>query len=314
MCDGTDKMEDEMKNEAGGEARNGIKKAAVAYEGKRTLISILGAFLYALGINLFMAPSGLYSGGVMGICQVIRTLLAELFHINFGSFDIAGIIYYILNVPLFIVAFTRIGRGFFVKTLLSVSAMTAFMSLIPVRAVLDDVMASCVVGGIISGSGVGIMLRMGSCGGGMDVVGVLLTKWKRDFSVGKVTLIVNMALYGICLALFDVRVVLYSVIYAAVYSVAMDRMHTQNINVEVNVITKADTTALEKEVFNEVGRGITKWSALGAYTYDRSHVLYILLSKYEVNRLKAIIHKHDPNAFIVVNEGVSVDGNYLKKL
>ena len=288
------------------EAKSKMKKAAVVYEGKRCLFSVLGAFLYAVGINLFMVPSGLYTGGLMGICQVIRTLLAELFHLDFSNFDIAGIIYYIMNIPIFIVAFARIGRAFFAKTVLAVSAMTLFMSVIPVGAVVEDVMASCVVGGIISGAGVGIMLRMGSSGGGMDVIGVLLTKWKRDFSVGKVSLFVNLALYGTCLFLFDVDVVLYSV--------AMDRMHTQNINVEVNVITKADTTALEKEVFNEVGRGITKWSALGAYTYDRSHVLYILLSKYEVNRLKSIIHKHDPNAFIVVNEGVSVDGNYLKKL
>ncbi len=291
-----------------------MKKDAFIYEGKRCLVILFGAFLYAVGINLFMVPSGLYTGGLMGICQIIRTILTERLHLNFGSFDIAGIIYYIMNIPLFIVAFTRMGRKFFAKTLLAVSAMTAFMSLIPVAAVVEDVMASCVVGGIFSGAGVGIVLRMGSCGGGMDIVGVVLTKWKRDFSVGKVSLLVNMVLYGTCLFLFDVEVVLYSVIYAAVYSVAMDRMHTQNINVEVTVITKADTTVLEKEVFNEVGRGITKWSALGAYTYDRSHVLYILLSKYEVNRLKHVIHKHDPNAFIVVNEGVSVDGNYLKKL
>ena len=283
-------------------------------EGKKSLFSILGAFLYAVGVNLFVVPSGLYNGGLMGICQVIRTLLADLFHLDFGSFDIAGIIYYIMNIPIFIVAFKQIGRKFFVKTLISVTASTLFMSFIPVGAVVDDVMASAMVGGIVSGAGVGIMLRMGASGGGMDVIGVLLTKWKRDFSVGKVTLFVNMALYGTCLFLFDVDVVLYSVIYAAVYSVAMDRMHTQNINVEVNVVTKADTTTLEKDVFNAMGRGITKWSALGAYTYDRSHVLYILLSKYEVNQLKTIIHKHDPNAFIVVNEGVTVDGNYLKKL
>lgn len=291
-----------------------MDKKAFIEEGKKSLISIFGAFLYAVGINLFVVPSGLYNGGLMGICQVIRTLLAELFHLDFGSFDIAGIIYYIMNIPIFIIAFRQIGRKFFAKTLISVTAATVFMSIIPVGAVVEDVMASCVVGGIISGAGVGIMLRMGSSGGGMDVIGVLLTKWRRDFSVGKVSLLVNMVLYGTCLFLFDVDVVLYSVIYAAVYSVAMDRMHTQNINVEVNVITKADTTAMEKEIFNEVGRGITKWSALGAYTYDRSHILYIMLSKYEVNRLRSIIHKHDPNAFIVVNEGVTVDGNYLKKL
>lgn len=291
-----------------------MKKEELIYEGKRTLGSVLGAFLYAAGINLFMVPAGLYTGGVMGICQVIRTILAELFNLNFQNIDIAGIIYYIFNIPIFFVAFTRLGKRFFFKTVVSVTAMTAFFSMVPTTVVVEDAMAACVVGGIISGAGVGIILRMGSSGGGMDVVGVLLTKWKKDFSVGKVNLLVNLALYGTCLFLFDVEVVVYSIIYAAVYSVAMDRIHTQNINVEVNIITKADTTALEKEIFNELGRGITKWSTLGAYTYDQSHILYIMLSKYEVNRLKAMIHKYDPNAFIVVNEGVSVDGNYLKKL
>ena len=155
---------------------------------------------------------------------------------------------------------------------------------------------------------------MSSSGGGMDVIGMLLTKWKKDFSVGKVNLLVNLVLYGSCLFLFDVPVVIYSVIYAAVYSVAMDKMHTQNINVEVTVITKANTGELEREVFGELGRGITKWVAQGAYTGEESHILYIMLSKYEVNRLKSMIHESDPQAFIVVNEGVNVDGNFLKKL
>ena len=283
-------------------------------EGKKTLACIVGSFLYAAGINLFVVPSGLYTGGVMGICQVIRTLLAEFLHVEFTAFDIAGVIYYLINVPIFIVAFTKIGRKFLTKTVISVTAMTLFLSLIPVTVVVEDAMAACVVGGIISGAGSGILLRMGSSGGGMDVVGVVLTRWKQDFSVGKVGLLVNLALYGTCAFLFDIEIVVYSVIYAAVYSVAMDKVHTQNINVEVHVITKTDTTALEKEVFQELGRGVTKWSTLGAYTYDRSHILYIMLSKYEVGRLKVIVHKYDPNAFIVVNEGVSVIGHYLKKL
>lgn len=283
-------------------------------EGKKTLTCIVGAFLYAAGINLFVVPSGLYTGGVMGICQVIRTLLAEFIHVEFSAFDIAGVIYYLINIPIFIVAFTKIGRRFLTKTIISVTAMTLFLSLIPVMVVVEDSMAACVVGGIISGTGSGILLRMGASGGGMDVVGVLLARWKQDFSVGKVGLLVNLVLYITCAFLFDIEIVVYSVIYAAVYSVAMDRVHTQNINVEVHVITKADTTALEKEVFQELGRGVTKWSTLGAYTYDRSHILYIMLSKYEVGRLRNIVHKYDPNAFIVLNEGVSVIGHYLKKL
>lgn len=148
----------------------------------------------------------------------------------------------------------------------------------------------------------------------MDIVGVLLIRWKKDFSVGKVNLLVNIFLYSACLFMFDIEIVIYSVIYAAVFSIAMDKMHAQNINMAVNIITKADTKAMEQEIFEELGRGVTKWQAVGAYTNEKEQMLYIMLSKYEISRLKAVVHKYDPYAFIVQNEGVRIDGNYLKKL
>ncbi len=291
-----------------------MNKEIVINEGRRTLGSLLGAFVYAVGINLFVVPADLYTGGLMGLCQVVRTVLAEKFGMNFTGFDIAGIIYYVINIPIFILAFTRMGKRFFFKTLVSVTGMTIFLSAVPIITVVEDAMASCMVGGIVAGAGVGIMLRMGSSSGGMDILGVLLMKWKKDFSVGTVNLMVNLVLYAACLFLFDMEIVVYSIIYSAVHSLAMDKLHTQNINVEVNVITKADTAELEKAVFKELDRGITKWTSMGVYTNEQSHVLYILLSKYEVHRLKAIIHRYDPYAFMVVNEGVSVIGNFRKKL
>ena len=291
-----------------------MSRENMVYEGKRTLACIVASLMYAIGVNLFVVPAQLYSGGLMGICQVIRTLLVEYLHMNFHSFDIAGIIYYIINVPIFIIAFTRMGRKFFAKTLVTVTAMTVFLSVVPIVQVVDDTVAACVVGGIVSGAGIGIILRMASSGGGLDVVGVLLTKWRRHFSVGKVYLIVNLSLYIICLFLFDIEIVVYSVIFASVHSLAIDKVHIQNINVEANIITKLNNVDLEKAIMEEIGRGLTKWTTLGAYTYEQSHMLYITLSKYEVSRLKAVVHKYDPNAFIVINEGVTIDGNFLKKL
>ena len=278
-----------------------MSRENMVYEGKRTLACIVASLMYAIGVNLFVVPAQLYSGGLMGICQVIRTLLVEYLHMNFHSFDIAGIIYYIINVPIFIIAFTRMGRKFFAKTLVTVTAMTVFLSVVPIVQVVDDTVAACVVGGIVSGAGIGIILRMASSGGGLDVV-------------GKVYLIVNLSLYIICLFLFDIEIVVYSVIFAAVHSLAIDKVHIQNINVEANIITKLNNVDLEKAIMEEIGRGLTKWTTLGAYTYEQSHMLYITLSKYEVSRLKAVVHKYDPNAFIVINEGVTIDGNFLKKL
>lgn len=291
-----------------------MDKRLLAYEGRRTLLAIVGAAIYAAGTNLFIVPSGLYSSGIMGLCQVVRTLLIEHLHLSFGNVDIAGMIYYIINIPIFVIGYQKMGKKFLLKTLICVTVMSGGMSVIPVTQIVTDTMLACVIGGIICGAGVGILLRMGASGGGMDIVGMILVKWRQDFSVGKVSLMMNLVLYSICLFLFDVETALYSVINAAVFSVAMDKLHAQNINVEVNVITKISSQELEKEVFTELGRGITKWKTMGAYTHEESHILYIMMSKYEVHQLRNIVHKYDPQAFIVINEGVHVEGNYLKKL
>ena len=291
-----------------------MEREKVLYESKKILGCLIGVLIYSVGINLFIVPANLYSSGLLGICQVIRTVLVEYLNLPFQSFDIAGIIYYLINIPIMVLAIVKVGKKFLVKTLISCTAMTIFLAVIPITPIVQDRMTACVVGGIITGCGVGIALRMGSTLGGIDVIGIIITRWKQNFSVGKMNLLVNVCLYAVCLFLFDVEVVIYSLIFAAVYSVAIDKIHIQNITVEVKIITKIDTTLLEKEVFEELNRGLTKWTSLGAYTHEESHVLYVLLSKHEVSRLKAIIHKYDANAFVVINEGVVVEGNYLKRL
>lgn len=107
---------------------------------------------------------------------------------------------------------------------------------------------------------------------------------------------------------------IYSLIYAAVSAFAVDHEHSQNINVEVRIITKLDDTGLEQEILQKMDRGITRLESTGAYTNEKSNMLYILVSKYEVGQLKNIVLKYDPHAFIVMNEGVTVIGHYKKKL
>ncbi len=294
-----------------------FKKKEMKEEGKRLLIALFGAAIYSAGVNLFIVPAGLYSGGMMGFAQVIRTVLVSYMHLPLQNFDIAGLIYYAVNIPVLILAMKNLGKQFLAKTVICVTATTVFLSVIPIPQqplLPDDVLAGSVIGALICGYGMGTALSMGGSLGGMDIVGMLLIKWKKNFSVGRVNMITNVILYGICLFLFDVSTVIYSLIYAAVSGMAIDRTHSQNINVEVRIITKKDNRALEQEILRELDRGITRLDSVGAYTNEKSNILYILISKYEVSRLKHIVLKYDPHAFIVMNEGVSVIGHYLKKL
>ena len=286
-------------------------------EKKKEIIKIfrclLGATLYAASINLFIAPVNLYNGGIMGFSQLIQMFLTNFLNLPFHHFNLTGIIYYLFNIPILCLSYNKVGKRFFFKSLICISWITLAMSFIPIPSspILEgDLLGTVIIGGIIAGYGIGSMLKMGGSGGGMDIVGMMLVKWKKDFSVGKINLMVNALLYTICFFLFNIPIVIYSFIYSSISSIAIDRVHDQTITVEATIITKKDCKEMRLEIFHELRRGITLWNATGAYTEQDSKIMYVLLSKYEVRHLKNIVKKYDPNAFIVVNEGVHIQGNY----
>ncbi|MBY0759847.1 YitT family protein [Sellimonas caecigallum] len=284
---------------------------------KQTVIStayaLAGCILFAAGVNLFITPLALYNGGFMGIAQLIRTFLSSVFHLSFGQTDIAGIIYFLLNIPLIFLAW-KMGRGFFFRTMITIVVQTAALTLIPVpkEPIIEDYLTACIIGGLISGVGSGFVLRGGSSGGGQDILGLYFTKKFRNFSVGKMSLIINFFVYGVCLCLFDLMIVIYSLIYGVIYSVACDRVHIQNINMSVMIFTKK--LGISKAIMDGMGRGVTNWDGAGAYTNETSYILFVMISKYEVNELKQIVKSIDPNAFMIFTEGCSVDGNFEKRL
>lgn len=268
---------------------------------------------YALAMNLFIVPADIYTGGLFGMCQVVRTILVEALGLDI-RIDIASIIYYAVNVPIFIYSWIKISRSFLVKSIITLTAMTLFMSLIPVQPLLpDDRLAACVVGGLICGASSGTILRCGSSGGGFDIIGLLLLLKNPDNSVGKVSLAFNTVLYAVCCMLFSVDVLIYSVIQTAIYSFTVDKTHTQNVIVEAKIIT-GHTEQIEPEIMGKLRRGITKWSCIGSYTGQKVYILCVLLSKYELPHLRALVRQYDPNAFVIINENVHVQGNFNKRL
>ena len=272
---------------------------------ERFFFCMVGGVIYAVGVNMFIVPFNLYSGGIGGIAQLIRTLLADYIHLDFGSKDVAGIIFYAINVPILLYAFPRLEKLFFLKTIVAVTSLTLAMSFIPTTMVVNDCLASTIVGAFISGAGIGLVLRNSGSTGGMDVIGMLISKAHGNISVGRVNLTVNLVLYAICLFLFDVQIVVYSVIFAVVHAFAIDRFHSQNINVEAKIITKVDPSLIENVVFTEMGRGVTELQSVGAYTQESEHILYILISKYEVHQLRNIVRKYDktPSSFSMKASG-----------
>ena len=277
---------------------------------------LLGGIIYSVGVNLFLRPLHLYSGGIMGFSQLVTTLLKNAGILS-ARVDLAGILNYILNLPGLILAVRTMRKRFALKTVLSLSITTFLLTMIPIPAVpiMEEKIANCLVAGILAGIGAGLILRSGASGGGMDLIGMIVVQKFGHFSVGTVNVAANVILYSVCLIVFDVPTAIYSMINSVIQSTACDRVHTQNINVEVTVITKLkDTAPMEIAAMGSTGRGLTRIAASGRYSEEDESVFIMVISKYEIPKLLSVVREYDPSAFILLDENIRVEGNFRKKL
>ena len=280
----------------------------------KTGLIVLGNLSYAAGVNLMINPIHLYSGGFTGIAQLVRTFLLDFLHMpQIGGVDYMGIIYFLLNVPFFIMAYRVMGRKFCLTTLVSIAMASAFLAIIPVpkTPIVDDRILASLVGGLGSGFGAGLVLRAGSSQGGQDLIGVCLAKTHPDFKVGAIGIVISVCIYSICLFLYDIQTVLYSIIFAVMTGIFIDKVHIQNIKIECMIFTKRE--GLANAIMTELNRGVTTWEGEGAYTGEDSHVLVTVISKYEEAHLREIIARIDPNAFMIITDHARVAGNFQKR-
>lgn len=282
---------------------------------KEAFYAIIGCFIFAFAVNVFIVPKSLYNGGILGLSQLIRSVLVNTFNLHF-SFDISGIISFLINIPLFIMAYKMISKTFFRRTLVCMIFQTIFLTLIPIPkdAIIDDILASVLIGGIIAGYGCGVTLSASGSGGGTDIIGLIVSMRSKNFSVGRISRIINFIIYGICGLLYGLPTMIYSIIYAVVSSLVIDNTHKQNICSYVMVFTKRKPDDIIEYIRTSLDRDATYWEAQGAYEKTKTYICYSAMSKYEMQRFERHIHEINPEAFVVTSEGVGIDGNFQKKL
>lgn len=282
----------------------------------RLSTAVLGALIYALGINLFVAPLGLFTGGLMGLCQLLRSLILMVLGIQSLPFELAGVLLYAFNVPLLILAYRSMGQVFFRNTLICSTAYSLFASIVPVPPVpiVEDMLTGCLLGGVISGTGVGLTLTSGCCGGGLDLLGLYLAKRGAKVTIGQFNLAFNAALFVACWALFDLSTLIYSVLNTIFNAVTIDRTHRQSVTVQVLIFTKREGPELDRFILENLHRGVTRWEGKGMYTGEATHILCVCMNKYEIDDLREALRTIDPKAFFIVQEGVHVSTNFERRL
>lgn len=281
----------------------------------RLVIGVLGTLINALGVNYFIVPMGLFSGGILGVSQLLRDLIGQAVPLPAGI-DLSGVLYLLLNLPLLLLAWKALGRVFVVRTLICTLSSSFFYSVLtaPATPILEERLACCLVGGIIGGFGLGLTLTCGCSSGGLDILGLWLAKRGSHFTVGRFSITFNAALYALCAILFDLPTALYSVIFNVISMFMVDRAHQQGISVQVLIFTRNRDSELQQHIMQGLGRGVTYWEGKGAYTGKQIRVMCVAISKFEEEDLRRIVLEMDPHAFFIVQEGVRIEGNFVRKL
>lgn len=278
---------------------------------KETIISMIGGMLYAAGLNILVIPLGLYIGTVTGIAQMVESIINTA---GGFSFEITGPLLFIINIPLMLMTYKVINKGFFYKTLLTVAAQSLALALLPIpqEPIITDWLTLCIIGGLVSGFGAGLSLRYGGSGGGLDILGVWLSLKFRGFSVGKVSILISSIVMIYVAFSFPVEILIYSVIFTLVYSLVLDRVHYQNVKVSALIVT--DNPNVARYINQRTGRGITMWEAMGIYSKKKKNVILAILDKYEFLNIKKELSEMDPELFMIDSEQVNVTGTFDKHL
>ena len=266
------------------------------------LTTVLGSLLFALGFDLFLLPHELNAGGVSGLSMVIHKLI---------PFMSVGVIQIIINLPLFLFGGLRIGKKFFVGSLLGMASSSLFIDLfsnLPVPQ--SEPLLGLIYGSLLCGAGIGIVFASGTSTGGSDILVRLLKLRLRNVPVGQICLAIDLTVAVLTGLVFrDVTKTLYTGVTVFLTTKIMDAVIYRFDYSKVALIVTDQYEAVAKTVGEKLSRGTTYLYGEGAYTGKQTKVVLTAIKRQQLAELKELVTDIDPNAFIILQEAHQVLGD-----
>ena len=276
------------------------------YKVGRSLFSYLkiaiGCAIFAVGFNLFLSPSGMSAGGITGLCRV----LVEL--IGFGS---VGLFNAIINIPLFAIGGIKIGKKFFLDSLIGMLCVSLFIDLFAFLPDLQiNTVLSALYGGVICGFGLGIVFSAGGSTGGSDII-VRLLKLKYQFvPIGVINTIFDAFVAVLTGIVFkNVEICLYTGLCIFVSGRVVDAVVYKFDYSKVAIIISKQYETVARRIGDDLHRGSTFLNGQGVYTGKDTKVILTAVKKQQIAELKQLVVEVDPDAFIIVQEAHQVLGD-----
>lgn len=267
--------------------------------------SIIGALIMAIGVALFLLPNQLSSGGVAGIATITYYLL------NIPM----GMMILIINIPLFILAIFKIGKYFFVKTLIGTASLSFFIDILDkLEPLTNDRFLACVYGGIVLGIGTAILLKSNSSTGGSDLVSYIAKKYKPSLQSGNIIVIIDIVIVTLNMIFFkEIEIGLYSAIAIYLMGKVIDILFEGIDFTKLIIIISDKSEEIYSGIKEKIERGTTGLYGKGMYTDKEKLVLMCVAPRREVSRIKIISRRIDPHSFIIITNSREVVGQGFKR-
>lgn len=258
----------------------------------------IGAILAAFGVQGFIVPSGLGSGGVGGIALLLYYTL---------KFPI-GLITFILNIPLFVLGWREVNKHFVFKTIWGLVIFSTSLDLFKgVQTIaIDDFFLGALYGGVILGISTSLIFHFGGSLGGTDIVSKVIQR-KYGIPMGTSSLAINGVIIMISWAILGSKATLYTLVMMFVYGRVLDLIQSGVPSKSITIISD-HSEALVDRIMVDLGRGATFLHGRGAYSCEPKDVIICVVSLPEIGRLKQAVREVDPLAFMIVQNAGEVLG------
>lgn len=264
---------------------------------KNYLLIAAGAFIFAFGLNFFLVANRLAEGGVTGISLI----LFYLFQIPIGATILA------LNVPLFIIGWRLLGRGFAVRTVFGVVMVSLFVEILGGFREPTDPLLAALYGGALTGLGLGLIFRAGGTTGGSDILARILWHF-RGLEMGRTIFALDVLVVSTSGLLLGRNQALYTLVAMFVASRVIDTIQQGLFLAKAVIIVSDQSRQIADRIMTEMERGTTILEGKGGYTSREKEILYCVVTRGELTRLKLLVREVDPAAFVVVQDAGEVLG------
>ena len=267
--------------------------------------TIIGSFIMAAAVSLFLLPNELSSGGFSGIA----TVTYYLFNIPMGITILA------LNIPLFLLSTLKIGKEFLGKSIIGTVSLSIFIDILDkFEPLTQDKILACVYGGILTGIGTALILRANSSTGGSDLASIMIKEYKPMFRTGNLITIIDFIIIFLNVIFLEkIEIGLYSAITIYLMGKVIDILFEGIYFTKLLFIISDKNEEISKFIENEVKRGVTGIYGKGMYTNKEKLILMCAIGRNNLAEIKTKIKQIDPKAFLIITNSREVLGVGFKE-